>query len=80
VAGGVIVPPRLSRTIQLVRGDGDTLLASIHSEVKLGLDFPQPVVGIERLVRVADGGGLQADEPLDFFVRSSPGGALRFPP
>jgi hypothetical protein len=80
VAGGVIVPPRLSRTIQLVRGDGDTLLASIHSEVKLGLDFPQPVVGIERLVRVADGGGLQADEPLDFFVRSSPGGASRFPP
>jgi hypothetical protein len=74
VAGGVIVTPRLGRTIQLVRGDGDTLLAGIDSEVELGPDYPQPVVGIERLDRVADGGGLQADEPLDFFVRSSPGG------
>jgi hypothetical protein len=80
VAGGVIVPPRLGRTIQLVRGDGDKPLAGIDSEVELGLDYPQPVVGIERLVRLADGGGLQADEPLDFFVRSSLSGALRFPP
>jgi hypothetical protein len=80
VGGGVFVPPRLGRTIQLVRGDGDTLLTSVDSEVELGLDYPQPAVGIERLIRVADGGGLQADEPLDFFVRSSPGGALRFPP
>jgi hypothetical protein len=63
-----------------VRGDGDTLLASVDSEVELGLDFPQPVIGIERLVRVADGGGLQVDEPLDLFVRSSSGGVLRFPP
>jgi hypothetical protein len=63
-----------------VRGDGDTLLASVDNGVELGLDYPQPVVSIERLVRVADGGGLQADELLDFFVRSSPGGALRFPP
>jgi hypothetical protein len=62
-----------------VRGDGDTLLAGVDSEVELGLDFPQPVVGIKRLVRVADGGGLQADETLDFFASSSPGGALWFP-
>jgi hypothetical protein len=80
VVGGTVVPPRPGRTIQLVRGDGDTLLASVDSEVELGLDYPQPVVGIEWLVRVADGGGLQVDEPLDFFVRSSPGGVLRFPP
>jgi hypothetical protein len=58
VAGGVVVPPILGRTIQLVRSDGDTLLAGVDSEVELGLDYPQPVVGIERLVRVADGGGL----------------------
>jgi hypothetical protein len=58
VAGGVIVPPRLGGTIKLVRGDGDTLLTGVDSEVELGLDYPQPVVGIERLVRVADGGGL----------------------
>jgi hypothetical protein len=64
----------------MVRGDGDTLLVGVDSEVELGLGYPQPVVGIERLVRVADGGGLQADELLDFFVRSSPGGALWFPP
>jgi hypothetical protein len=62
-----------------VRGDGDTLIAGVDSEVELGLDFPQPVVGIERLVRVADGGGLLADETLDFFASSSPGGALWFP-
>jgi hypothetical protein len=64
----------------MVRGDGDTLLAGVDSEVELGLDFPQPVIGIELLVRVADGEGLQADELLDFFVSSSPGGALRIPP
>jgi hypothetical protein len=58
VASGVVVPRRLGRTIQVVRGDGDTLLASVDSEVELRLDYPQPVVGIERLVRVADGGGL----------------------
>jgi hypothetical protein len=46
VAGGVIVPPRLGKTIQLVRGDGDTLLASVASEVELGLDYPQLVVSI----------------------------------
>jgi hypothetical protein len=63
-----------------VRGDGDPLLAGVDGEVELGLDYPQPIVGIERLVRVADGEGLQADEPLYFFVRSSPGGALWFPP
>jgi hypothetical protein len=63
-----------------VRGDGDTLLAGVDSEVELGLDFPQPVIGIEQLVRVADGEGLQADELLDSFVRSTPGRALRFPP
>jgi hypothetical protein len=60
-----------------VRGDGDTLLAGIDSEVKLGLDYPQLVVGTERLVRVAEGGGLQANEPLDLFMRSSSGGVLR---
>jgi hypothetical protein len=58
VAGGVVVPRRLGRTVQVVRSDGDTLLASVDSEVELGLDYPQPVVGIEQLVRVADGGGL----------------------
>jgi hypothetical protein len=63
-----------------VRGVGNTLLSGVGSEVELGLDYPQPVVGIERLVRVADGGDLQADELLDFFVSSSPSGALRFPP
>jgi hypothetical protein len=57
VAGGVVVPPRLGRTIQLVRSDGDTLLTSVDSEVELGLDYPQPVVGIEQFVRVDDGGG-----------------------
>jgi hypothetical protein len=63
-----------------VRGDGDTLLTGVDSEVDLGLDYPHPVIGIERLVRVADGGGLQAIELLDFFMRFSPGGALWFPP
>jgi hypothetical protein len=57
-----------------VRGDGDTLLACVDSEVELGLDFPQPVISIERLVRVSDGEGLQADESLDFLVRSPPAG------
>jgi hypothetical protein len=34
--------------------------------VELGLNHPQPVIGIERLIRVVEGGGLQANEPLDW--------------
>jgi hypothetical protein len=48
-----------------VRGNGDALLVRADSEVELGLDHPQPVIGVERVIRVAEGGGLQADEPLD---------------
>jgi hypothetical protein len=33
-----------------VRDVGNTLLAGVDSEVELGLDFPQPVIGIELLV------------------------------
>jgi hypothetical protein len=48
-----------------VRGDGDTFLVKADGEVELGLDHPQLVVGVERVIQVAEGGGLQADEPLD---------------
>jgi hypothetical protein len=48
-----------------VRGNSDALLAGADGEVELGLDHPQPVVGLERVIRVAEGGGLQMDEPLD---------------
>jgi hypothetical protein len=48
-----------------VRGDGDALLVGADGEVELGLDHPRPVVGVEWVIRVAEGGGLQADEPLD---------------
>jgi hypothetical protein len=65
VAGSVFVPPILGRTLQLVRGDGGALLVRADSEVELGLDHPHPVVDVERVIRLAEGGGLQADEPLD---------------
>jgi hypothetical protein len=48
-----------------VCGDGDAPLVRADGEVELGLDHPQPVVGVERVIRVAEGGGLQVDEPLD---------------
>jgi hypothetical protein len=41
-----------------VRGVGNTLLSGVDSEVELGLGYPQSVISVERLVRVADGGGL----------------------
>jgi hypothetical protein len=47
-----------------VRGDDDALLVRADGEVELGLDHPQPVVGIERVIRVAESGGLQTDEPF----------------
>jgi hypothetical protein len=31
-----------------VRGDGDALLVKADGEVKLGLDHPQPVIGVKR--------------------------------
>jgi hypothetical protein len=65
VGGGVVVPPSLGRTLQLVCSDGDALLVRADGEVELGLDHPQPVVGFERVIQVAEGGGLQADGPLD---------------
>jgi hypothetical protein len=41
-----------------VHDDGDTLLIRADGEVELGLDHPQPVVSVERVIRVAKGGGL----------------------
>jgi hypothetical protein len=40
VAGGVVVPPRLGSTLQLVLGDGISLLVKADGEVDLGLDHP----------------------------------------
>jgi hypothetical protein len=40
VGGGVVVPPSLGGTLQLVRSDGDTLLVRADGEVELGLDHP----------------------------------------
>jgi hypothetical protein len=50
VGGGVVVPPSLGRTLQLVRGDGDALLIGADGEVELGLDHPQPVVSVEQII------------------------------
>jgi hypothetical protein len=44
---------------------GDALLVRADGEVEFGLDHPKPVVGFKWVIRVAEGGGLQADEPLD---------------
>jgi hypothetical protein len=41
-----------------VCGDGDTLLVSADGEVELSLDHPQSVIGVERVIRLAEGGGL----------------------
>jgi hypothetical protein len=48
-----------------VRGDSDALLVGADVEVELVLDHPHTVVGLERVIRVDEGGGLQTDEPLD---------------
>jgi hypothetical protein len=46
-------------------GDRNALLVGADGEVDLCLDLPQPVVGIEWIIQVVEGGGLRADEPLD---------------
>jgi hypothetical protein len=62
-----------------VRGDGDALLVRADGEVELGLDHPQLVVGLERVIRVAEGGAFSRMNLSIFLVRSSSGGAARFP-
>jgi hypothetical protein len=34
----------------MVRGDGDALLVGADGEVELGLDHPQPVVGLKWVI------------------------------
>jgi hypothetical protein len=68
VAGGVVIPPRLGRILQLVRDDSDTLLVGVDGEVGLGLDHLEPIISVDQIVRVAEGGGLKADEPLDLLL------------
>jgi hypothetical protein len=63
-----------------VRGHCEAHLVREDSEVELGLDHPQPVVGVERVIRVAEGGGLRRMNLSIFLVRSSSCGAARFPP
>jgi hypothetical protein len=65
VVGEVVVPPRLGRTLQLLRSDGEALLVSANGEVELGLHHPQLLIGVEQTIRIAEGRGLQADEPLE---------------
>jgi hypothetical protein len=64
----VVIPPRLGRILQLVRDDSDTLLVGVDGEVGLGLDHLEPIISVDQIVRVAEGGGLKADEPLDLLL------------
>jgi hypothetical protein len=48
-----------------VNGEWDSLLISAVGKVQLGLDHPQRVVGLHGVIGIAEGRGLQADEPLD---------------
>jgi hypothetical protein len=43
----------------------DALLVGAVGEVQLGLDHPQPVIDLQRVLGVAESRGLQADESLD---------------
>jgi hypothetical protein len=51
-----------------VRDDSDTLLVGVDGEVGLGLDHLEPIISVDQIVRVAEGGGLKADEPLDLLL------------
>jgi hypothetical protein len=51
-----------------VRGNGDTHLFIAVGEVKLRLNDPEPVVGVHRVLRVAERWRLQTDESLDLPV------------
>jgi hypothetical protein len=61
----VAIPPCFGGTLKLVNGECDTFLVSVVGEVQLGLDHPQPVIGLQGVFGVAESWGLQADEPLD---------------
>jgi hypothetical protein len=46
----VVVRPRLGESLKLVNGECDTLLVGTVSKIQLGLNHPQPVVGIHRII------------------------------
>jgi hypothetical protein len=48
-SGGVVGPPRVSVTPQLLRGEEGLLHFGAAQEPKLGLNHPKPVVGLQRL-------------------------------
>jgi hypothetical protein len=53
-----------------VNSECDALLIRAVGKVQLGLDHPQPIVGLRRVFGVAKGRGLQADEPLDLALEA----------
>jgi hypothetical protein len=48
-SGGVVGPPRVGATTQLLRGEEGLLHLSAAQEHKLGLRHPKPVISLERL-------------------------------
>jgi hypothetical protein len=49
VSGGVVGPPRVGVTQQLLHGEEGLLHYGAAQEPKLGLHHPKPVVGLKRL-------------------------------
>jgi hypothetical protein len=49
VSGGVVGPPRVGVTLQLLLGEEGLLHLSAVQEPELGLHHPKPVVGLKRL-------------------------------
>ena len=53
-----------------MHSDGDALLVIAVGEVKLRLNDPEPVVGVHRVLRVAEHRRVQTDESLDLPVQA----------
>ena len=70
VGDAVAVPLGLGGSLQLVHGNGDTLLVIAVGEVELGLHAPEPVVGVHQVLRVAERRRLQTDESLNLPVQA----------
>ena len=70
VGVAVAVPPGLSGSLQLVCSNGDALLVIAFGEVNLRIDDPEPVVGVHRVLRVAEHRRPQTNESLDLPVQA----------
>lgn len=65
----VVVPTRLGKSLQLMNSECHAVFISAVGQIELCLDDLHLVVGVHGVFRVAECGGLQANEPFHLAVQ-----------